>query len=101
MPKGEWAKRLRTLRKTVKGLGGTSRMNDAMVDKIQNYYGIAIRRNTGNVASQVKKPPDGTVSRNEWHNHCERGANSWCKFERDIANKTKTYSWTWATRGHH
>ena len=35
-------KRLRTLIKTVKGLGGTGWLNDAMVDKIQNYYGIAI-----------------------------------------------------------
>ena len=40
-------KRLRTLRKTVKSLGGSGRLNDVMVDKIQNYYGIAITRNTG------------------------------------------------------
>ena len=100
-------KRLRTLRKTVKVLGGTGRLNDAMVDKIQNYYGIAIRRNTGKdintmksaiwgafftLLPTLKKLPDGTVLRNEWHDHCERGAKGWCKFEQDIANKTKTYT---------
>ena len=98
--------RLSTLRKTVKGLGGTGRLNGAMVDKIQNYYGVAIRRNTGkdintmksaiwglfHVASHGQKPPDGTVIRNEWHDHCERGAKGWCKFQQDISNKSKTFT---------
>ena len=44
------------------------------------------------VASHVKKLPDGTVISNEWHDHCERGAKSWCKFQQDISNKTKTYT---------
>ena len=33
------------------------------------------------VASHVEKLPDGTVISNEWHDHCERGAKSWCKFQ--------------------
>ena len=44
------------------------------------------------VASHVKNLPDGTVIRNEWHDHCERGAKGWCKFEQEIAIKTKTYT---------
>ena len=44
------------------------------------------------VASHVKKLPDGTVISNEWHDHCERGAKCWCKFQLDISNKTKTYT---------
>ena len=39
-----------------------------------------------------KKLPDGTVIRNEWHDHCERGAKSWYKFQQDITNKTKTFT---------
>ena len=44
------------------------------------------------VASHVKKLPDGTVISNEWHDHCERGAKGWCKFQQDISNKTTTYT---------
>ena len=47
-------KRLRTLRKSVKGLDGIGRLNDAMVDKIQNYYGIAIKQNTGKDINTMK-----------------------------------------------
>ena len=37
------------------GLGGSGRLTDAMVDKTQNYYGIAIRRNTGKDNDTMKK----------------------------------------------
>ena len=48
-------KRLRQLRKTVKGLGGSKRLTDAMIDKIQNYYGIAIRHNAGKDVKTMKE----------------------------------------------
>ena len=48
-------KRLRQLRKTVKGLGGNKRLTDAMIDKIQNYYGIAIRHNAGKDVKTMKE----------------------------------------------
>ena len=38
--------RLRKLKKEVKGLGGKGRLTDSIIDKLQNYYGIAIRKNT-------------------------------------------------------
>ena len=47
-------KRLRTIRKTIKGLGGSGRLTDVMIDKIQNYYGIAIRGNTGKDCDNVE-----------------------------------------------
>ena len=39
--------RLRKLKKSVKGLGGKGGggLNDAMIDKLQNYYGISVGRN--------------------------------------------------------
>ena len=39
--------RLRKRRKNVKGLGGAGKLTDKMIDKLQNYYGISIRQNTG------------------------------------------------------
>ncbi|GFW69268.1 uncharacterized protein LOC101238613 [Trichonephila clavipes] len=40
--------RLRQL-KTTKGLGGKNKLTDKLIDRIQNYYGIAIRNNVGNL----------------------------------------------------
>ena len=88
--------RLRKLIREVKGLGGTNRLTGEMIDKLQNYFGIAIRSNVGNlegmmsavaatlfhVASNEKKP---------WHVHCPVGKKSWCGFQRDIASETSTY----------
>ena len=37
--------RLRKLKKSVKGLGGKGRLTDSTIDKLQNYYGIALRSN--------------------------------------------------------
>ena len=35
--------------KTKKGLGGKGKLTDSMIDKLQNYYGIAIRSNKGSL----------------------------------------------------
>jgi len=37
--------RLRNLKKKEKGLGGRGKLTDATIDRLQNYYGIAIRQN--------------------------------------------------------
>ena len=36
------------------GVGGKGRLNDIVVDKMQTYYGYAIRNNIGN-REQIKK----------------------------------------------
>lgn len=33
-----------------KSMGGKGRLTDVMIDKLQNYYGIAIRSNSGDLA---------------------------------------------------
>ena len=45
---------LRKLKKDNKGLGGKGRLTDAMIDKLQNYYGIAIRTNCKDIDSMKK-----------------------------------------------
>ena len=40
---------LRKLKKEKKCLGGKRRLTDRIIDKIHNYYGIAIRQNIGNI----------------------------------------------------
>ena len=42
---------LRKLKKKNKGLGGKRKLTDAMLDKLQNCYSIAIRSNSRNLAA--------------------------------------------------
>lgn len=41
--------RLRKLKKRVAGLAGRGKLTDALTDRLQNYYGIAIRANVGDL----------------------------------------------------
>ena len=40
---------MRKLRQKMGGLGGTGRLNDAIIDRLQNYYGMAILSNVGDL----------------------------------------------------
>ena len=88
--------RLRKLKKKVSGLGGPGKLTNSMVDRLQNYYGIAIRSNVGDLPKM--KTAIGAVlfhcassKENEWHDNCPKGSDSWCKYQQDISNKTTTY----------
>ena len=88
--------RLRKLKKNVKGLGGKGKLTDGMIDKLQNYYGIAIRSNPGDLEG-MKKAIHASLfhvassEKNSWHQHCPDGKDSWCTYKADIANGTNTY----------
>ena len=64
---------------------------------MQNYYGLAIRRNTDSLYT-MKKAVGAILSRctahqNESFRHrfCPRTENSWCKWQLDQMNGTKLY----------
>ena len=89
--------RLRKLKKTVKGLGGRGRLTDVTIDRLQNYFGMAIRQNAGNL-KLMQSTARATLfhvassEKNNYHNpHCPLGPNSWCRFNRDKALNTKAY----------
>ena len=46
--------RLRKLKIYVKGLGGKGKLTDSMIDRLQNYYGIAIRSNQEDLVNMKK-----------------------------------------------
>ena len=46
--------RLRKLKKKEKGLGDRGKLTDATIDCPQNYFGVAIRQNAGDLAGMVK-----------------------------------------------
>lgn len=67
-----------------------------MIDKLQNYYGIAIRSNSGN-----HKAMESDVLASLWHcasndkkllhTHYQAGKGSQCGYKRDKANETNNY----------
>ena len=87
---------LRKLKKTKKGMGGRGNLTDFMIDKLQNYYGIAIRSNIGNLKG-MKKGIYASLfhcsssKKRNLHDHCPDGPESWCRYKKDVANKTKLY----------
>ena len=87
---------LRKLKKEKKGMGGKGKLTDRMIDRLQNYYGIAIRSNVGNL-SKMKKAiyvslmHCASSKEHNLHLHCPEGADSWCRHNSDIANRTKLF----------
>ena len=89
--------RLRNLKKKEKDFSGRGRLTDAVIDRLQNYFGVAIRQNSGDMMG-MKAGVLATLFHvasskdNNWHfPHCPTGSNSWCKYNLHIANGTKLY----------
>ena len=83
--------RLRKAKKVNKGLKG---LPDWMIDKLQNYFGIALRANTGTSSKKMGEAVWASFlhvassEKNNFHSLCEKGSTSWCQYQRDQANKT-------------
>lgn len=88
--------RLRNLKKRNKGFGGRGKLTNATIDRLQNYYGIALRQNVNDLA-KMKTAIHATLfhvsssKTNNWHTHCPEGADSWCRFKQDKATGKSTY----------
>ena len=86
-----------------KSVGGTRCLTDKVVDRIQTYYGYAIRNNKGNEGNMVRaiwdifyhmmiRPPDESAAAQ--HLYCPDGNDSWCKYKKDHAFNTNSYDRT-------
>ena len=60
------------------------------IDRLQNYFGIALSKNTDNLKA-MKLSVCASLFNNLHYSHCPTGPTSWCKYNRDIANNTATY----------
>ena len=97
--------RLRTLKDSMKGkklsdgkgLTGKGRMTNLVMNTLQNYYGLAIRQNKGNVFGMKKSIAaliyhcSENANQDTRHQYCPRTANSWCKYQADKVTGKKTY----------
>ena len=84
----------KTKKKTTKCLKS---LTEAIIDKLQNYFGIALRANCG---STVKKMADAIWASflhvtsnvgNHYHSLCEKSPTSWCKYQRNQCNGTNLF----------
>ena len=67
-----------------------------MIDKLQNYFGIALRSNYTSV-NEITQAITASLfhvcssKERNLHDHCIKGPESWCQYQRDVANKTNLY----------
>ena len=89
-----------------KTIGGRGRLSDFVIKKIQRYYGFAIWQNVRkgeNATEKQKEISMYQMRKNIWNTsshdkdlaqqylYCPRGSESWCAWQRDVADGTKTY----------
>lgn len=91
--KKDWGKRKLRDGKTI---GGKGRLTDKKIDLIQTYYGLAIRRNKGDLDGMTRSIHaivDHMSSTDDNPNHlrCPEGPESWCGYNRDKATGQKDY----------
>ena len=83
-----------------KTVGGTNHLTVKVIDKIQNYYGQAIRNNVGDLemmrndiwAIYKHMIENNDIPSSEQHNKCPKGVNSWCKYWVSIETGQDQYS---------
>ena len=68
-----------------KKIGGTGRRTKKVIDKLQNYYGMAIRSNVGDLrgmmmAVQATLHHMTSTDDRPVHHMCPEGENSWCSY---------------------
>ena len=79
-------------------LGGKGKLTKGRIDNMQNYFGQAIRSHSHDLEGMqmaVKAILYHSVdseNREEQHQYCPKGKDSWCKFQKDKENQTDTYS---------
>ena len=84
-----------------KGVGGSGRLTNVIIDKIQTYYGYAIRKNKGNTGKiqeaiwaiyhHMLKGPE-TESLDEQHTFCPKTDDTWCRYQKDVVMGENSYT---------
>ena len=79
-----------------KPLSGKGRLTKVRIDSWQNYYGSAIRNNKGDLNGMQNAVwailyHDASSDQKPQHQYCPVGPQSWCGWQRDVANGTTKY----------
>ena len=65
-----------------KGIHGRDRLTSFIIDKLQNYDGLAIKRNLGDVPAIVNDVHASYFHLADDHKFCPIDKDSWCKFQK-------------------
>ena len=83
-----------------KPIGRKGCLTDNMINKLQNYFGIAIHQCTGTTVYEFKKAIGAVLFQcsealdlNILHSMCPRTSDSCCKFQADKVNNTNLYKY--------
>ena len=82
-------------------LSGAGKLTTKIINSMQNFYGLAIRQNTGNLYSMKKavgailyhctKFNDETSKDEEYrHRFCPPSSSSWCKYKKLVSSGSET-----------
>ena len=82
-----------------KCIGGKGRLTQKMINKMQNYYGLAIRANKNNLEGMINDVKAGlyhiaSSDSSPQHSLCPKGKDSWCAWQRNKTVKKKDYKHT-------
>ena len=72
---------LRNLKKkNTKGLGGNGKLTNTKIDTMQNYFGIALHSNVGNLAAMKSVCMASMYHICGYHGNCPKSADKWCQY---------------------
>ena len=76
-----------------KSIGGVGRLTAARIDKLQTYYGLAIRRHKNNIEAMKNEIWTGlyhspSTDENPQHQNCPMGQGTWCKYNKPCYRKS-------------
>ena len=72
-------------------------LTEPVIDRLQNYFGIALRANIGCIVQRMADAIWASflhVTSNEksyYHDLCEKSPTSWCQYQRDRLNNTNLF----------
>ena len=81
--------RLRKMRKEKK-LGRKNRFTNRKIDTLQNYFGITLRQNVGNLEAMTSAILASLYHVSDYHAGCPKTADIWCLYRRDKVNYYKS-----------
>ena len=76
---------------------GLKALTESVIGKLQNYFGIALRANTGGTVQRMADEISASflhVASNEsssYHDLCDKSPTSWCQYQRDRFNNTNLF----------
>ena len=81
-----------------KSLSGKGRLTEKMINKLQNYFPIAVRNCTGTTIYQLKKAIGAVLyhcsdanNLEARHRFCPKTSGSWCQFQPEKCNGTSLH----------